>query len=133
VRPGTGFPGLGVPGPFDRDWAEARDNAALQIENAAANIIDFQKKKRERDEAKEKDRLKNCPPDDGQCKRDQEQLESRGIILLQLAPSELLPVWQLRNQIVNFNLDVAEHNKRCPGYEVAPLPTPGPYPSEYLD
>ncbi len=47
------------------------------------------------------------------------------MVLMQLVPSELLPVWQVRTQIVNFNLDVAYHNRfaqtiklrRCPSLD----------------
>ena len=46
----------------------------------------FRKKKRERDDAKEKERLKNCPPeDDGWCEREQRQLLSRQMLLSELA------------------------------------------------
>jgi RHS repeat-associated protein len=42
TQPGTGFPTWGIPGPFDGDWGQARDNAALAIEewiNQAENAI----------------------------------------------------------------------------------------------
>ncbi|HEV7606571.1 MAG TPA: RHS repeat-associated core domain-containing protein [Steroidobacteraceae bacterium] len=49
-QPGTGFPSLFPPGPFDDSWSRSRDNAALALEEwlnppASAEIIDFAKKK----------------------------------------------------------------------------------------
>jgi RHS repeat-associated protein len=34
TQPGTGFPALGIPGPFDESWNQARDGAVNDIESA---------------------------------------------------------------------------------------------------
>jgi RHS repeat-associated protein len=92
----------------------------------AGDVIDFGKY-RDRAKPKDKDKPKSCPPDDdGWCERDQKLLLSRQLILLNMHKSNLMPLWQYRISVQNFNMDAETHNLYCPSYPVAPIPLPGP-------
>jgi hypothetical protein len=128
--PGIVIPDVAIPGtPANDAWVRDASRAIDDLLNppSSADIIDFGKKKRERDKAKEEERLKNCPPeDDGYCERAQKYLLSRQMTLLNMNRSELMPLWQYRQAVLIFNSDVESHNIYCPDYPVAPLPPPGP-------
>jgi RHS repeat-associated protein len=128
--PGIIIPDVAIPGtPANDAWVRDASRAIDDLLNppSSADIIDFQKKKRERDKAKEEERLKNCPPeDDGWCEREQKYLLGRQLSLFSLWRSGLMPIWQYRQAVLIFNSDVEMHNRYCPDYPVAPIPPPGP-------
>jgi hypothetical protein len=101
--------------------------AILATGAATAEIIDLDTKRKEKAEAKERERLKNCPPeDDGWCEHEQKQLLARQLTLLTLHTSDLMPLWQYRQAVQNLNWDIEAHNRMCPDYPVEPIPLPGP-------
>jgi len=128
--PGIVIPDVAIPGtPANDAWVRDASRAIDDLLNpsSSAEIIDFGKKKKERDEAKERERLKNCPPeDDGLCERDQKQLLSRQLVIVNMHRSDLVPLWQYRIQVQNYNFDAEAHNRLCPDHQVALLPEPGP-------
>jgi RHS repeat-associated protein len=128
--PGIVFPDVAIPGtPANDAWVRDASRAIDDLLNpsSSAEIIDFGKKKKERDEAKERERLKNCPPeDDGLCERDQKQLLSRQLLIVNMYRSNLVELWQYRIQVQNYNFDAEAHNRLCPDHQVALLPEPGP-------
>jgi RHS repeat-associated protein len=117
--PGTIFPDVAISGtPANDAWVRDSSLAIDELLNppSSADIIDFQKKK-ERDEAKELDELENCPPpDDGDplCERDQKRPLSRQMVLLNMHRSGLMPLWEFRLQVENYNADAISHNNLCP-------------------
>jgi hypothetical protein len=135
VAPGPGGPAIGIiinSTPISQfgsrenvEWARNAGNAIESGLGSLAEIIDFQKKKRERDKAKESEQLKNCPPpEDNGCYRKQQQL----LVQRELVSKNLFKVqlWEYRSAVMLFNGNARLHNMECPDFPVAELTEPGP-------
>jgi len=90
---------------------------------AAAEIIDLEKARQERDQAKSASKV--CPQnndDDNGCERDQKALLSRRLVLTNLLRANLLTIQDYAQKANAFNRDAAAHNARCRNSPVAPMP-----------
>ena len=115
---------LGGPNPVcDVSVAVDVATAVAGASAAAAEIIDLEKARQQRDEAKSASKV--CPQnnnDDNGCERDQKALLSRRLVLTNLLRANLLTIQDYAQKANAFNRDAAAHNARCRNYPVAPMP-----------
>jgi len=105
----------------------ACQQAAQGLQDAYAEIIDLEKARKARDEAKSK--APNCPTSDNGCEKEQQQLEQGKQALLDWSfrglplPDRVSQAAEYNEQVRELNLFIALHNAKSPANRVEPLPT----------